>query len=237
MNAPNKKARCSFSLTKSFDEYRIVYLRGCVDIYLEAMARNINIASKSIEDVCSLIREQLPSQEYLKQNLIDRKYLTEEEESLIRDYVNLGYQHMNKRLRRLPDSPAPLNDAIAKFPPLDKDVVIYRYVTTTDFLPEKGKIFVNHGYLSTTLSAMFAFEGVCDDEYHILIRILVPKGSKGLFIPGWESELLFPHKSRLLIEDITDSKVVCVNKKDRTKYFIKNAIVYHAKLLKTRGEG
>jgi hypothetical protein len=52
---------------------------------------------------------------------------------------------MNSYLRSVSNSPAPINDIISKLTPLEKDIIVYRYINAKDFIPSVPGIFINHG--------------------------------------------------------------------------------------------
>lgn len=88
-----------------------------------------------------------------------------------------------------------LASIINNAPPLEADLLVYRGITN-DYFPKKDNMFLNKRFISTTyaLHAAFNFMG---DFNCCLLQILLPKGTRCLFMPivsvyPDECEILLP---------------------------------------------
>ena len=191
------------------------------DLYIEAIRRNISI-DLSPEEICELIKDQTPSLEWQRQVLIDlanRDLVSPKEFKLIESYWSYGFEPMNNELRYGSLS-APLNNIISRLPPLDKDITVFRYVHKYNYLPtDIGKIFTSTGYLSTTMGAFLTSKAICTSKIQrkkqmAIVKINVPKGTRAIYIPSNEKELLFSHNIQLKLTDYDVGKFVCKTNKD-----------------------
>lgn len=181
-------------------------MQSIQELRREAINRNIDI-DDSPDLIYDAIRNQVPSIEWQMQNILDmsNRTIVSEEEFLMADsYGSYGFSTMNLYLRNLPDSKAPLNATIDKLTPLEKDIVVYRFVKKFDYLPRaKGSMFTSDGYLSTSICAAAISAAACG-EGGAVMRIYVPHGKKCIYFPGREKELLFPHHIELeLLVDVS----------------------------------
>ena len=183
------------------------------DLHLEAINRNINV-SYPFNMICNSIQNELPSLEWQKQNIwdmSDRNLVTKEELELINNYGNYSFSEMNEDLRRYPNQDALMNRTISKMLPIDKDIVVFRYIDTFKFLPlEIGQTFESYGYLSTSISAGLITEGACESNEGAVMRIHVSRGTKCIYLPGRERELIFSHGISLQLINVTYNKFYCL---------------------------
>lgn len=79
---------------------------------------------------------------------------------------------------------------------------------------EIGSTFVNHGYVSTSLS--FArFENELWESDLIVLKIKIPEGSHFLAgVSPQETEYLFPHKSEFVIKNKIEAKTIYLTKQN-----------------------
>jgi hypothetical protein len=197
------------------------------DLHLEAINRNINI-SYPFHVICTSIQNEFPSLEWQKQNMLymsDRDLVSEEELESVRSYGSYSFTTMNGILRKYPDREALLNVTIDKMNPLDKDIVVFRYIKLFNFLPLTiGETFDSYGYLSTSISAAGITGAACSYKKVAVMRIHVPKGKKCIYLPGSEKELLFSHGISLQLLNIQHNNFYCF-KKD--KFSTDNNIVLY----------
>jgi hypothetical protein len=188
------------------------------DLQFEAINRNINI-SYPFHIICNSIKNELPSIDWQTRNLLDMSnpnLVSREELNDVNNYGNYSYNSMNEYLRINPNKKAPINDIIAKMKPLDKDIIVFRYIKKFDFLPPIGEIFKSYGYLSTTMSASLITKTQCKPNKGAVMRIHVPKGTKCIYLPGNERELLFSHGIELKLINISHNKFYCFSNNEFT---------------------
>lgn len=210
------------------------------ELYLNAISRGIPI-SLTTEEICHAIKEQTPSKEWQTNNLkmmANRDLISEEEVRLISSYGSYSFENMNLRLREGWSSTAPINDTIAKTEPIDKDIVVFRFLWKYKFLPTvQGEIFVSKGYLSTSMDPLLADNAVCNDIYEpgstdgAIMKIKVPAGKRAIYLPGPEKELLFPHDIKLVLTNFSKRKYVCPTKDRKTCHIIENMRVFEFTML------
>lgn len=124
------------------------------------------------------------------------------------DYINFGSFPINTYLREgdLVSSAYPeqriqeavgLLDRAVTAGMADRDVVVFRYVDA-DIADEfqVGSVITDAGYVSTSLSP-YAVE----EEGETMLQIVVPAGSHGQFIGGYESEAILPRGSQFRVVD------------------------------------
>jgi len=115
---------------------------------------------------------------------------------------------MNEELRKNLEGDVPLNEIIEKSIPLSNQIVFYRMIEDDTFLHGKKYMILN-SYVSTTfmaeiaiswvLSGIISYNDIEDLPNLSVLKITVPKGSKCIFNPSAEYELIFPHRSRIHI--------------------------------------
>ena len=151
--------------------------------------------------------------------MANRDLVSPKEFKLIESYWSYGFEPMNNELRYGSLS-APLNNIISRLPPLDKDITVFRYVHKYNYLPtDIGKIFTSTGYLSTTMGAFLTSKAICTSKIQrkkqmAIVKINVPKGTRAIYIPSNEKELLFSHNIQLKLTDYDVGKFVCKTNKD-----------------------
>jgi len=201
------------------------------DLYLEAFNRGLD-TTLSLSDICSLLQSQITDIEWQRQMLYWHSTLASEEQSIISSYTSYGYNHMNDSLRMFPDQEAEMNDVIEKAPPLPNDIVVYRYISDVSHLPDEGLV-VHNGYLSTTFLASLVARASCEDDMKKLavMRIVVPKGARCIYVPSYEYELIFSHKTKLMVLGKSSEEMVC-SVVNNTKEEITTVLVYQVEMLK-----
>lgn len=152
-------------------------------------------------NTCEELQKQFPSIDWQKHNIVAVTSLSDSDKKLLYDYGSYDYEYMNNVLRNYPDRPARINDIIALMTPLDKEIIVYRYVNDHSYLPKiPGTIFTSYGYLSTSMNIVHVMEAINDIPNSALMKIIVPSGKKALYLPNpREVELLFPHNIQLLL--------------------------------------
>lgn len=90
-------------------------------------------------------------------------------------------------------------------PPLEKDIVVYRYVRKVQKEYTPGEVETFKGYLSTSFDDLFVSSLACVSgaKNVKVMKIHVPKGKKAVYIPSDETELLFPHNTQMVFTGIT----------------------------------
>lgn len=220
-------------------------IRDLPELYLHAINRGIDIDLPTSK-ICKLISEQIPSVGWQKSAILAmgiRNLVSEEELRLVMDYGSYAYRSINENLRKYPDHdryPHTINKIINNMPPIDKDIITFRYVATKNFLPTvPDSIFVSHGYLSTTMDAFWVAKGACQshryDKDQAIIKLNIPKGTKAIYLSGDESEILLPHNIRLKLINITNQKFMCPLKKNNNGetscHILDNIPIYEFELL------
>jgi hypothetical protein len=145
--------------------------------------------------ICEQIKSKAPSVEWQIQNGLDASKFEEDTKKFISQYTDYAFERINSGLR-YGAKETHLNKFIETLQPLERDIYVLRYVHNKKF-PETG-IFRSLGYLSTSI----AYEKylMTPKERNVsVMRILVPKGKKAIFVQGHESELIFPHDIELEI--------------------------------------
>lgn len=201
------------------------------DLYLEAFNRGLD-TTLSLSDICSLLQSQIPDIEWQRQMLYWHSTLTSGEQDTINSYTSYGYNRMNDSLRMYPDQEAEMNAIIDKAPPLLNDIVVYRYISEVSQLPDEGLV-VHNGYLSTTFLASLVARASCEDDRKKLavMRIVVPKGVRCIYVPSYEYELIFSHKTQLMVLGKSSEEMVCSVDND-TKDEITTVPIYQVEMLK-----
>jgi hypothetical protein len=199
-----------------------IFFSGTDDLYHEVINRNIN-TSYPLHVICNSIKNEIPSIEWQKQNLLDmsnRDLVSLNELKDVSSYSAYEYEWMNEELRFNPNIDASINTTINKMQGLDKDIVVFRHIKTYDYLRiNLGGIFNSYGYLSTTMSGELITKTACTENGAVM-RIHVSKGTKCIYIPGYEKELLFPHGIQLQLVKVSYNSFYCSGNTDN------NIIVY-----------
>ena len=170
-------------------------------LVLNGIYRGLPILSMDYNALCSKLEEQLPSQRWVERVEAIMKDLRTTHPTLYkhyRDYV--ANPVINAELRANPAKRGPLDDIFNMLPPLDKDIIVYRYINCSG-VPINQMIdmyghFKSYGYLSTTINnGAIAGNGKTVDNAPITcaLKIHVPAGKKAIYAGDWQGELLFPH--------------------------------------------
>ena len=182
-----------------------------------------------IRDGCYTLQQTVPSLEWQKSMINFLFNLKHRQRAIIFMYIGGYYKKMNNELRINPNSHAHLNPIINDAVPLPNDIIVLRYSTEYN-LPETGTEIEYTGYLSTSFAGLYVIPKPC--EYNmILFRIHVPKDCKCLYIPSYEYELIFPHKTKLKIISKTTEKIIC--KIDDTNVSYKEKNIIDVKIINT----
>jgi len=132
-------------------------------------------------------------------NLLESSTFDLDIKQIIMSYINNNYIQYNISLRTNPLGEAQLNQAIDRLSPIDRDIYVMRQIPKGSVkLPEQGP-FLSLGYLSTSIDFNIYLEEPNTFERNTYLRIHVPKGRKAIYIPGHETELLFPHNIILTV--------------------------------------
>lgn len=167
------------------------------DLCVEALSDrdfSMETLNRRLDLHCELLQSVIPSLQWQGEMLLWYTHVNDEYKHLVEKYTTFGSFQINQALIKHPDAAAPLNDLIGTAIPLPHDIVVYRFVQSVLNL---AGVYEIHGYCSTTFRATFAIKSIAKGG--TLFRILIPAGSKCLFIPGDEFELIFPHQTRLNI--------------------------------------
>jgi hypothetical protein len=199
------------------------------DLYLSAIARDIDI-NMPLSDICNKIKQETPSIEWQKLQMYWQNTLSRDEKDDLYDYISHGYARKNRRLRNNIAGAASINDIIEKSIPLDKDIIVYRYIRNANTILLENGEFTSYGYLSTSFDAVHSVTAVCKTQNMSIMKILVQKGTKCVCIPGRESEILFPHLTKLSIYSKDEADIVC-QISDKHYSVIKKGYVYRCKII------
>jgi hypothetical protein len=184
---------------------------------LSSLTRGIDI-NQNADKIKEEYLSQLPDAEWQLDAIDAYAKLSRDAQNMIEDYVSYGYEITNTSLRHaLADSSRKIpqnsglyviQQSIDKMPPLDKNIIVYRYVhRIKDY--NIGDIDTFGGYLSTSFDDLMISERSCgyDDEMMrkplIIMKIHVPKGTKALYIPSEETELIFSNNTQMKLIDKT----------------------------------
>jgi hypothetical protein len=205
------------------------------ELYLHAISRSIDI-TLDVENICQKIRNEVPSKEWQAKNLMDmsdRSLVSEESLREVTAYGSYSFEHMNNSLRSGWTTKTPINDTISKMLPLDKEIVVFRFLRRYKFLPTaEDSLFDSKGYLSTTMDPLHTLNAVCNEiipfnpSQGAIMRIKVPAGKRAIYLPGREKELLFPHDIRLKLTKFKKGKFVCPTKDRKTCYILDDVPVF-----------
>lgn len=151
----------------------------------------------SDNELCDTFSSILPSGEWTTGNIIASSEFSDDIKKLINSYTNYSYDTINSALRGGRGQPI-LNDAIDSLPPLEHDIYVMRQITNRVKLPDQGD-FLSKGYLSTSINYASYLKQPRKFTYKSYMKIFVPAGTKALYIPGHERELIFKHNIILTI--------------------------------------
>lgn len=212
---------CEYALGRSIDPAHgdtVYTFRPDGDLIRADVAVRGFPSDLSGDEMCWRLRQEVPPFEWEHKMLQWIDSLSEREKLLIAKYVHSDvdlYVIINTKLRKNPDSPAPINAIIAKAPPLPSDIVVYRYMDRPRAERMKGT-FNFLGYLSTTLSGELVSKTICSSlaEHTAIARIRVPKGMKCIYENSQEEfELLFPHKTELKVLGKRKLQIKCLEER------------------------
>lgn len=207
------------------------------ELCLSALSRGIDI-DKGPDYIKEEYLKQFPSVEWQVENLSDFSKLTSDERKLVFTYIGYGYEPINQWFRlggNDKDHPYyTIQKVIEKMPPLDTDIVVYRYVRTVQGEYEPGDVISVSGYLSTSFDEFLVSGAVCRAAKRRMkmMKIYVPKGKKAIYIPSNETELLFAHGTRM--EFLRMTKGVVCYKGEREKpeaIYVRDVKVYEWQML------
>ena len=235
----NENFRCNFHLSTSEygalgyvqeflgDKYVLPYDKigiNCYDLILSSVIANIDLGL-SIDKICEKLKSQTPSENWQVSQYISYSLLSDEEQKLIDNYKSYSYRQINLDLRDVYDKDTKINNIVRKTTPLTNDIVVYRYIRNILPQPDKDPIeYIHTGHLSTSFSPSFMTETLCKSNSHLL-RIKVPAGKHGFFIPSSEVEIIFQHPTKLLITSSEKILLLCKDKKDIISTRVYDAIM------------
>jgi len=203
------KNRYSDDFLDDFNEADIITTTYDMDeMYLVARVKGIDV-SKTPFEVQQHLLLQMPSLDWMITNMRILATLPKESVNLIYEYTGADYTSINAMLRNNPTSKAPLNDIIALTDPIDKDIIVYRFVLDPTFITSD---FHSYGYLSTSTDPFIYIrleEKVPVPIY--MMKIHVPKGSKAIRIPIRTDELIFQHNIRLTLKRVYNDNFLSYN--------------------------
>lgn len=182
------------------------------EFYIKA----VNIGIDIIKDQESIIREYintLPSLEWEAENILAYTDVDDKTKRMVENYTGHGYKLINRQLRAGINNTDHLliQNLIDKMPPLDKDIMVYRYSKMDDILPSLGDTTILGGYLSTSIDPNMVSYRICETMTPGsigLMKIHVPKGARCIYIPGSESEFIFSNRSKLRLIKKEDG-IIC----------------------------
>jgi hypothetical protein len=137
-----------------------------------------------------------PSMKWMKNSIKYQYFLAPIEQRLVADYISYGYKDSNDSLRKSKNKNTNLNRVIFDSYPLDKDIVVYRYIKTTGFIEDE---FYHTGYISTSIMITRTVEIALKSKTGnvSVMEIIIPRGVHCLWIPSHETEIILPHLTKL----------------------------------------
>jgi hypothetical protein len=203
-------------------------------LFVAAILRSINVI-QSLEEICNQIKNQCPNYEWLEYMYLEYGNMDPAEQKLIDDYTSYGYISTNNRLRHGGyNVPAKLNPIINRLRPIPNEIMVFRYfgedLTKSNYSSSNKEVEVR-GYLSTSLDSNLA-AGVAKKGSKMMMRIKVPAGARGFYIPGREKEIIFPHMTRLRILGTSEVTIPNIGSDGHTDFTQKKAIeIYDVEML------
>ena len=162
---------------------------------------------------------------------IDLPEVTDEdiiESAPLIEYVGSGYEFLNYRLRAgiIDEEAANIDKLMDKAPLLPEDTVLYRGVHNDyadALIDEKdvGDMFIDLGYSSTSLgesvsskniAKQFAKWGAGDDGSQVLLEIVAPKGTRGIYVPAYLGASAEHSENEFLLDRGTAFRVISKTK-------------------------
>ena len=225
---PELPKYCPLSVTWDFKDktkFHVSYINSLYDLYMHAVLRGIDL-SLSTDEVCQAISKEYPSVEWQQKNMeaLKSSKITDKQRKTVIDYQGSGYTKQNGELRKNPKRKAPINDVINKMPPLDKDIVVYRYVQNPlTFLPalgKKGGVFHSNGYMSTTFDPMVFSQSNCmpyiPPEMNLYHRTVVIELKKKMSVDDVSTALRIQKPSKNAKKNFETSWFTIVTVKGKT---------------------
>ena len=177
------------------------------------------LKTEDFENLCRKIQKNDVSGEILVSH---QNYIIEQDMvGLIQYYTIQGSYFMNQYMRGmtkyfykneyLENNILKVWNTVINAPPFDKDYILYRFVSTDDYLKniEIGDIYVEDGFMSCTRDPFYR-----NDLYKfgfVLIKIKIPKNIVGV---GLCLELFshFPHEEEIILPPLVHLKLIAKNK-------------------------
>ena len=146
-----------------------------------------------------------------------------EERKVLGAYASYDSGEVNNDFIKQPDQTPLFNKIIEKLPPVENDIVVWRYIREYEiegdaknrvYLPPDSGEYEYLSYLSTSFMSQYVITyHSCQNQVLALMRIVIPKGSKCLYVPSVvgrvEYEILLPHKTHLRIDGKEQQSFVC----------------------------
>jgi hypothetical protein len=110
-----------------------------------------------------------------------------------------------------------LTNTIVNSPPLDKEYIVYRFITDDSYLKKIkiGDVFIETGIMSTTRDPFYS-NNSNDSFGFILMKIKLPKGLKGIAL-NIETYSFFPYEEEIILPPL--SKLKLISKNENFDYF------------------
>jgi ankyrin repeat protein len=183
------------------------------DLIIAAIYRNISL-DLTLNQICQAIRLQTPDMSWMIEQFIYYALLPNQDRKYIDDYTDYSYLSSNSSLRTETDryTNTPLNRIIFAANPIPNDVVVFRYFTNPLPKPVDGHPieYLHRGQYSTSIDPIFTSK-VCDKAY--ILRLFIPAGTHGFYVPGRESEIILSHPTKMLITNYQEKYLYCKSKK------------------------
>jgi len=144
---------------------------------------------------------------------------SEDEKNLLESYRSYGYTQINNILRHSQLTNTyqnNLNIAMLKIPKLEQDIIVYRWINN-DYLDHLSvsEQYIHYGYISTSLSCSFIVKRIINSHLHIMMKILVPRGTHCIYIGSDEKEILLANASSLKLISISEDLYVDIQHKSK----------------------
>lgn len=203
-----------------------------------AMGLHHDTPLDALDVIVDKIRANLPSIEWQRANLERMSRITPEETRMVYKYVKTGYETINFVLRGIRETTdysdvelRMIDGVIDKMNPLEQDIVVWRY-ETFGFL--NTGTYQKKGYLSTTIDPLLMNRVLCSPfqkTKRYILRIVVPRGAKCIYVPSFEQELIFPHNTSLTVTSIDlEGTIVCDQRSVLGKLFVMMGPIVHMRM-------
>jgi hypothetical protein len=187
------------------DDHKYVFSELMLEVL--SFEEDTSQAGKGVRDLYNIEKETVQENEFkTDQELND--YIKHQ----MKLEINIKDWKKDKIIYALKHTAKRLNEVIKNAPKFTKDVYVYRGVKSIDYLQQCEIV---KGFVSTSLDFSvalgFAEQNKTPNDISTVIRILVPQGTPG-FLASYtsafgygENEIIFPHNSKLCIEDCVEN--------------------------------